>query len=155
VRLRPATAGDIEIILEQRVAMYRDMGYRDARQLERVRQVSREYFTEALPGGGYYSVLAEVEGAGVVGGGGVVVAPWPGSIERLQPRRPWILNVYVRPEYRRRGIARSILQALLDWCRVQGFDCVCLHASDEGRLLYEQLGFQPTNEMRLNLLPGK
>jgi GNAT superfamily N-acetyltransferase len=58
----------------------------------------------------------------------------------------------MRPEYRRRGIARSIKRELIDWCRSQGFDCVCLHASDEGRLLYEQIGFQPTNEMRLNLL---
>ena len=43
------------------------------------------------------------------------------------------------------------MRELVDWCRAQGFDCVCLHASDAGRPLYEQLGFQPTNEMRLNL----
>jgi ribosomal protein S18 acetylase RimI-like enzyme len=58
----------------------------------------------------------------------------------------------MRPEYRRRGIARSIMRELIDRWRSQGFDCVCLHASDEGRPLYEQIGFQPTNEMRLNLL---
>jgi len=30
---------------------------------------------------------------------------------------------------------------------------VSLHASDDGRKLYEELGFQPTNEMRLELNP--
>lgn len=152
MHLRTATPGDIETILEHRVEMFRDMGYRDAQQLRLLVQVSREYFASALANGGYHAVLAEIEGAGVVGGGGVVVCPWPGSVDRLQPRRPWILNVYVRPEYRRRGIARSIMQELIDWCRTQGFDCVCLHASEVGRPLYEQIGFQPTNEMRLNLL---
>ncbi|PWU03511.1 MAG: N-acetyltransferase [Terriglobia bacterium] len=150
--MRPATAEDIEVILDHRIEMYRDMGYRDPEQLARVRGVSREYFNDALRNGGYHAILAEIEDAGIVGGGGVVVCPWPGSVDRLQPRRPWILNVYVRPGYRRRGVARAIMQELIAWCRAEGFDCVCLHASDEGRPLYEQLGFQPTNEMRLNLL---
>lgn len=41
--------------------------------------------------------------------------------------------------------------AMIEWCREQGFREVSLHASDEGRGRYEQLGFQPTNEMRLSL----
>jgi hypothetical protein len=50
--------------------MFRDMGYRDARQLRQMVRVSREYFASALANGGYHAVLAEIEGAGVVGGGG-------------------------------------------------------------------------------------
>jgi hypothetical protein len=40
---------------------------------------------------------------------------------------------------------------MIAWCREQGYKTVALHASDEGRPLYESLGFQPTNEMRLHL----
>ncbi len=44
-------------------------------------------------------------------------------------------------------------EVLITWCRLQEFDCICLHASNEGRPLYELLGFEVINEMRLNLTP--
>ncbi|MEO8049360.1 MAG: GNAT family N-acetyltransferase [Acidobacteriota bacterium] len=91
--------------------------------------------------------------APAVGGAGVVVVPWPGSGKRSQPRRAWILNVYVHQRYRRQGIAKAMMEALISWCRLQEFDCICLHASTDGRPLYELLGFEVTNEMRFNLTP--
>jgi GNAT superfamily N-acetyltransferase len=57
----------------------------------------------------------------------------------------------VEPEHRRQGLARSIMQHLIDWCRTQGFQSVALHSSEYGRALYEKLGFKSTNEMRLRL----
>jgi len=39
----------------------------------------------------------------------------------------------------------------LSWCRDSGIRSVILHASSDGRPLYDSLGFTPTNEMRLNL----
>ncbi len=38
---------------------------------------------------------------------------------------------------------------ILDWLKQRGFRAVNLHASAEGRPLYEKLGFEATNEMRL------
>jgi hypothetical protein len=36
-------------------------------------------------------------------------------------------------------------------CRANGWPRISLHASELGRGLYEDLGFKPTNEMRLVL----
>lgn len=60
-----------------------------------------------------------------------------------------ILNVYTEPRFRKRGIARQLVRAVLAWIEDQGFHSASLHASDEGRHLYEQLGFAGTSEMRL------
>jgi GNAT superfamily N-acetyltransferase len=60
-----------------------------------------------------------------------------------------ILNVYTERELRKRGIARQVMLAILAWVKERGFRSVNLHASDEGRALYEKLGFSATNEMRL------
>ena len=87
----------------------------------------------------------------MVAGGGIVIVPWPGYPGATEPRRAWILNMYTEPEFRRQGIARRILAMILDWCRGEGFPSVSLHASAEGRFLYEALGFKPTTEMRLQL----
>jgi GNAT superfamily N-acetyltransferase len=146
MHIRPATTADLDTIVHHRIAMFRDMGYPEA-VLTPIEEVSRPLLTHALANGEYHGALAEADSAGVIGGGGVLIVPWPGT----QPRRGWIQNVYVVPEFRRRGIAREIMRALIDWCRSQGFDSVNLHASAEGRPLYEQLGFTATNEMRLSL----
>jgi GNAT superfamily N-acetyltransferase len=146
MRVRPATAEDLETIVCHRIAMFRDMGYADA-VLTAIEQVSRPLLRDALANSDYHGILAESDGDGVVGGGGVLVVPWPGT----QAQRAWIQNVYVMPEFRRRGIAREIMRTLIDWCRAEGFNSVNLHASADGRPLYEQLGFEATNEMRLSL----
>jgi len=43
------------------------------------------------------------------------------------------------------------MEAMIAWCKKEGFARVTLHASEHGRHLYETLGFEPSNEMRLNL----
>jgi GNAT superfamily N-acetyltransferase len=60
-----------------------------------------------------------------------------------------ILNVYTEREFRRRGVARQVMLAILAWIKAYGLRGVNLHASEEGRALYEKLGFEQTNEMRL------
>jgi len=62
-----------------------------------------------------------------------------------------VVNVYVQPAYRRNGLARRLMVAILDWCRAQGIERIALHASNMGRPLYESLGFTATNEMVLYL----
>lgn len=39
---------------------------------------------------------------------------------------------------------------MLAWCDTRGIRRLSLHASVEGRALYETLGFTSTNEMRLD-----
>jgi GNAT superfamily N-acetyltransferase len=61
---------------------------------------------------------------------------------------PLLVNVYTEPQWRRRGIARQLVIALMQWASDKGADQLVLHASDAGRPLYESLGFAATNEMR-------
>lgn len=138
-------------ILHHRLAMFEEMGFRDAEVLDRVEAVSREYFTEALRAGTYLGWMAEDSNGQVVGGGGIVVASWPGFPGENHAKRAWILNMYTEPGARRCGVARRLMQAMVEWCRCEGYGTVSLHASAAGRPLYGGMGFQPTNEMSLKL----
>ena len=40
---------------------------------------------------------------------------------------------------------------MIAWCHREGFARVDLHASSDGRRLYESLGFEASNEIRLKL----
>lgn len=146
--LRPATPADIDTLIHHRYCMWRDMG-RDAEQLTLVEPAARTYFTAALPSGAYRGWLAEADRK-IVGGAGIVISAWPGMLGSPLAKRAMILNMFVEQEYRRRGIARALMETMIAWCKAEGFTSVGLHASDEGRPLYESMGFEPTNEMRLN-----
>jgi GNAT superfamily N-acetyltransferase len=52
-------------------------------------------------------------------------------------------------------VARRLMTAIVEWCSGRGFPVAWLHASDEGRPLYESMGFEPTNEMKLNLAANR
>jgi GNAT superfamily N-acetyltransferase len=151
--IRQATPDDIPEIVRQRRAMYEDMEYTDSAALDTVVATSTSYLSEALPTGSFRAWLA-VSGERIVGGGAIVISPWPSHPYDGQCRRAAILNVYTYRDHRKRGIGRQLMQTMIDWCREQDFAFVSLHASKDGRHLYETLGFKATNEMRLNLRAG-
>jgi len=148
--IREATADDIPEILEQRKRIYVDMGHDKPEALSRMISTSREFLAQAIPAGSFRGWLANVDGR-VVAGGAVLLSPWPSHTYDGECRRATILNVYTYPEFRRRGIARQLMQLMIEWCRNQRLAMVYLHASEDGRSLYESLGFEPTTEMRLKL----
>jgi len=149
--IRTADIGDLNHILHHRRAMFEEMGFRDIATLDRMEDFSRKYFREALQAGTYKAWLAGESRGRIVGGGGILIADWPGYPGENHAKRAWILNMYTEPQARRHGIAKQLLETLLGWCRIEGFSAVSLHASPAGRPLYETAGFQPTNEMKLTL----
>jgi len=150
MKLRPADVSDLAAIMRHRRCMFREMGFRDEAALDAMEATSAPFIKTGLETGSYRGWLVE-SAAGVVAGGGVVIAGYPSAPHDPRPRRAWILNMYTEPEHRGRGLAKAIMEAMVQWCREQGFAWVSLHASDAGRHLYESLGFKPTNEMRLPL----
>jgi GNAT superfamily N-acetyltransferase len=149
-RIRMATVADVDIIVGHRRRMFQEMGCQDDAALDAMQATSSVFLRDGLQDGSYVGWLAECEGL-VVAGGGVVVVGYPSTPRDRTARRAWILNMYTEPNYRRRGLAKLILEAMILWCRHHGFGWVSLHASDAGRHLYESLGFRPTNEMLLAL----
>jgi GNAT superfamily N-acetyltransferase len=96
--------------------------------------------------------LREGPGA-IVGGAGLQLRdllprPHPAGERLMRGPQGLIVNVFTERRWRRQGIAVGLMEELLRWTRAQGIDSVVLHASADGRPLYAQLGFVPTNEMR-------
>jgi ribosomal protein S18 acetylase RimI-like enzyme len=87
----------------------------------------------------------------VAAGTGLWLMDWPPHMVGRGARRGNILNVYTEEAFRRRGLARELMQTVLNWCQENRVDTIILHASPAGRALYDSLGFTQTNEMRLRL----
>ena len=153
ITIREAAPSESAIILHHRRSMFRDMGEGTVEELDRMVEVASPWLARALADGSYRHWLALDSSVRVAGGGGVLLCPWPPNPKDICTERALILNVYTEPEFRNRGIARQIMLTILAWVKEQGLRSVNLHASEQGRLLYEKLGFKATNEMRLRFDP--
>jgi GNAT superfamily N-acetyltransferase len=149
ITIREAAATELAIILHHRRSMFRDMGEGTVEELDRMVVVARPWLERALADGSYRHWLAVDRSGQIAGGGGVLLGPWPANPKDPCTERAVILNVYTEPEFRKRGIARLVMATILAWIKQRGLRAVNLHASAEGRRLYEKLGFTATNEMRL------
>jgi ribosomal protein S18 acetylase RimI-like enzyme len=154
--VRSASLSDLPVIAHHRAAMFWDMGRLAPHQEEALLGATASYLREAMPRGEYLAWIAEDDGTPptTIGGAGVqlrplVPRPREDSAELELGPEAIVLNVYVEPEWRGRGVAEALMRALLETLAARGIRRIVLHASDDGRRLYERLGFVPTNEMRL------
>lgn len=65
-------------------------------------------------------------------------------------RFAFVNAVFVKPEYRRRGIGRDLMLCAIAWAKEKKCARIRLRTSEEGRALYESVGFRPGREMELN-----
>ena len=158
-RIRRANFEDAAVIGWHRARMFQDMGLVPDELFESFRTKALDCLSQALASGDYVGWLVSETCAPekIIAGAGVsmrVVPPYPyrhddGEITIADGRQGLIVNVFTEPEWRRRGIAKLLMRQIIAWSREQHLADLVLHASDDGRALYEQLGFVLTNEMRL------
>jgi GNAT superfamily N-acetyltransferase len=153
--LRRATLQDIDLLVELRDAMWREVAEgTDIGDATEALDNTRGYFETAVPGGDYICYLAEAEGR-VIGVGGMVIYRKPS-----QPLSPagvegYILNMLTVAEWRGKGVASVIMEALLACAREAGAGLVWLRATDQGRRVYEKFGFaENPRYMQLKLGSG-
>jgi GNAT superfamily N-acetyltransferase len=159
LHIRFATVEDAPIIGWHRVRMFQDMGLVPDELFESFRRKSLDRLGNAVASGDYtgWLVSERDKPKKIIAGAGVVireVPPFPlrhkkGEITIAEGRQGLIVNVFTEPEWRRRGIAKLLMEEIIAWSHGQNLDDLVLHASEHGRGLYEQLGFVPTEEMRL------
>lgn len=152
IRIRRGTIADIPSILRQRRGMMAEMGMAGgAGDWEPYAALFSDFARRGISDGSYQQWLAETFAGEVIAGGAVFIIPWIGNPQDHRLQRAFIVNVFTEPGFRRRGIARQLVQTMTDWCREHGFRSVRLVASEMGRPLYASLGFVPTSEMKLAL----
>ncbi len=126
--LRLATPEDAAVIASHRVRMFLEAkGWPEERGAE---------------------LLATADGT-VVAGAGVQVRDLIPRLEVLAGPEALVVNVFVEPTFRRGGLARQLMVAILDWCRAEGIGRIVLHPTDAARSLYESLGFSTSGELNL------
>jgi GNAT superfamily N-acetyltransferase len=134
--------------------MFQDMGDVSGDAFEILRTKARLRLKEWLESGDYIGWLASPadKPETVVGGAGVQlqpILPRPLNASTIgEGRQGTIVNVFTEPQWRRRGIAGQLVKEIITWSKRDQIERLLLHASDDGRSVYERLGFTAGNEMR-------
>ncbi len=151
MEFRKATPDDSDILASMRVEFLREVQdvYPGPRDEELIASTAH-YFRGATARGEFISWLA-LDGTETIGTGGARLYELPPKYDNPTGMNAYIMNIYVKPEYRRQGIGERLFELVLNEARERGVTTVHLHATESGDPLYRKFGFTPrVSEMTLN-----
>ena len=104
------------------------------------------YYKSHVPDGRHVAVKASLDGVDV-GCGAVCFQDELPSPDNPDGKCGYIMNIYVKPQFRKRGIAHHIVVHLVDLCKRRGCCKIYLETTDVAASLYRSLGFVPLDSM--------
>jgi GNAT superfamily N-acetyltransferase len=144
---RRATVEDAELITRHRKAMFADAGSPPEAVLDQMGRHFEPWVRRMLANETYAGWVIG-DGDRTIASAGLLVLDWaPHYLDPAGEQRGYVLNVFVEPKYRRRGLAQALMAECMNEARRRGIRVVALHASEKGHPVYEKLGFTTRNEM--------
>lgn len=107
---------------------------------------NREYYLRHIADGTHYAIVAEADGVDA-GCGGICLYDELPSPDNPSGRCAYLMNIYVRSEYRGHGIGRTIVERLIGKAKGLGCDKIYLETTEGARRLYEKEGFRELTGM--------
>lgn len=146
MEVRELSENDIELVCRHREEMFRDAG-RSEEVLQVMTQHFRDWLRPHLRDRTYFGYVV-CENGQPIAGIGLMLIDWPPHPSHpTTDKRGYVLNVYVEPEHRRRGLARELMRLADAKFAKRGVQFAILHATDKGRGMYAGLGWSGTTEM--------
>jgi ribosomal protein S18 acetylase RimI-like enzyme len=153
MKIRKATIEDIDILIKLRVDyLITDKGDLTLEEEAAVRLQLKGYFNKHI-NNGFIAILAE-EDTKVVSTAFLAISEKPANPSFITGKTGTLLNVLTYPEYRRRGIATKVIEKILHEAKEIGVSSIDLSATQDGKPLYEKLGFTESKytSMKLQLI---
>lgn len=136
-----ATVVDVTDLVENRIAFALELsGEQPIDKINELRKQMMHYFSDATVNGECISILAKCNKE-VAGIGTLHIRQLPGNFKNPTGKWGYVMNMYTVPKYRRRGICKDILNALVKEGEKVGVAAFELHATKEGEFVYVQNGF--------------
>ncbi|UCE08960.1 MAG: GNAT family N-acetyltransferase [Candidatus Thorarchaeota archaeon] len=139
MKIRLAQKDDIPRIIHHRIEMFRSMGYDDEllrRATPKIQDFMENEWDDSI------KCFLATENGEVVGGCAVSVYSRLPNPRKIQCARiAYIHNVFVEPEFRRKGIATALMIEVVSFFTKRGIKKFTLHNTEMSSGLYRRLGF--------------
>lgn len=154
MHVREADTEDIEIVCRMRLEFVADhRGVLIADLPKGFVEQTRSFVERGQRTGSIRSWLAQDHG-GFIGVVSMVLFDVPPLPEDPRTRQGYIIDMYVGAARRREGVGRALFAACVASAPNLGVRRLFLRATDAGRPLYLQAGFNPNDEWLELVLPG-
>lgn len=147
IQIRKATDADIDALIKARCHTMREVcGFCDDYEFSaEFMKATKQYF---LNGAGTTAIATD-DSAGapqIVGNATLCYTNMMPTFSHPSGKRAHLMNVHVEKGFRRKGIARKMIEFLEAEAKERGVTEISLDATDDGRKLYETMGWHTNNE---------
>lgn len=157
MKIRLATANDIDTLIKVRFDYFLTENWELTPEKKTlIYSQLKQYFTSHL-NLDFFAAFAEDASGEIASAAFLAISEKPANLSFPTGKTGTILNVLTYPQYRRMGFATKVLVLLIKKAKSQNLSFIELSATDQGKPLYEKIGFQQSTashytEMKLKLL---
>ncbi len=137
IEFRKALKSDIPPLVELRIKQLVEEGYPEVSD---IRQALVGYFSSSLKDGSLVCWVG-ISGGSIIATAGLCFYQLPPTFSNPTGRIAYLTNMYTVEACRRIGIASQLVDKLLTEAKALNYTSVKLHASHQGKGIYEQAGF--------------
>ena len=153
ITYRKATIDDLDELVRLRIEFLKEVQKVETRQYseEELSTSLREYLFTSINNDAFVAWLAISEGEVIATSGLCFLQITPG-FTLINGKIAYILNIYTLPNWRGKGVGKQVFDHILHEAINRGYKRISLHASDDGRPIYEKFDFRLTSdEMELRI----
>ena len=137
---------DLPILVETRMEVLREVyAVAPEANMTELERESADYYAKSLADGNHIGYFVFLDGV-FVGTGGVSFYRVMPTCDNPTGEKAYIMNMYIRKEHRRKGIASEVMEMLLNDIRKRGITHIGLEASEMGKEMYRKFGFAPSDD---------
>ena len=139
MNIRSVNIDEIDMLMSWRMEVLHEV-FADSEDVDwkALEAANREYYMQEVTCGGHIACLYDDE----IGCGGLCLYNEMPSPENPSGRCAYLMNIYVRPQYRSRGYGMEIVSWLVNQARALGITKIYLESSECGKRMYQKLGFK-------------
>ena len=147
ITYRKATINDLDELVRLRIAFLKEVQAIETRQYseEELSTSLREYLSKSIANDEFVAWLAIFDGEIIATSGLCFFQITPG-FTLIDGKIAYILNIYTLPHWRGKGVGKQVFDHILQEAIRRGYKRISLHASDDGRPIYEKFGFRGTDD---------
>ncbi|MEO1592387.1 MAG: GNAT family N-acetyltransferase [Cyanobacteria bacterium J06632_22] len=153
MQFRPARPKEDPIIAKHFCQMWQDIGIPADQIKPDWQSLTVDFITTARAHLDFQAFVAEAPEGRLIGSVSCqqFAGLYPRILKRSQKLRGYIWGVYVETGYRRQGLGRQLTAMAIEHLKQIGCTHAILNAAPMGQSVYKQLGFEPANQMTLDL----
>lgn len=137
IEYKRLTENELDIFIEMRINQLREEGAKDNVDLK---PALRDYYNRHMADGTFVSWLA-VDEDKIIATGGISFVEKPPYFGCPSGKMGLLSSMFTSPDYRRKGIAKELLNRVVEEAKKYGCGTIQITASDIGVKLYTAYGF--------------